>query len=127
LDFGLARLRAGFKPVARENTTLTQEGTILGTFQYMAPEQVEGKESDARTDIFAFGSVLYEMLSGHRAFQRDTKASTIAAILKEEPKPVSQIVEACLARWSGLSDAACGKIPSNVSKPWPISRLVWRK
>jgi serine/threonine protein kinase len=72
---------------------VTEEGKIVGTVGYMSPEQADGKIVDARSDIFSFGSVLYEMLTGRRAFQGETKASTVAAILKEEPKPVSQIVE----------------------------------
>ena len=65
---------------------LTAQGTILGTFQYMAPEQVEGLEADARTDIFAFGAVLYEMLTGRKAFEGKSQASLIAAILEREPR-----------------------------------------
>jgi serine/threonine protein kinase len=70
----------------------TEEGTIVGTVAYMSPEQAEGKMIDPRSDIFSFGSALYEMLTGRRAFYGDTKASTIAAILRGDPKPVSQIV-----------------------------------
>ncbi|HKR62861.1 MAG TPA: protein kinase [Thermoanaerobaculia bacterium] len=94
LDFGLAK--GGTAVVAIDDATvqkqLTQEGTILGTFQYMAPEQLEGQEADARTDIFAFGAVLYEMATATRAFEGKTKTSLIAAIVKEQPRPVSQIV-----------------------------------
>src|SRR2546430_12832390 len=68
---------------------LTAEGTIVGTFQYMAPEQLEGKEADARSDIFALGSVLYEMATGKKAFDGKTQASVIAAILEREPPPIS--------------------------------------
>ncbi len=97
LDFGLAKLtETGFTSEQDATRTLkpaTEEGKIVGTIAYMSPEQAEGKVIDARSDIFSFGSVLYEMLTGRRAFQGDTKASTIAAILKEEPKPPSQIVE----------------------------------
>jgi Tol biopolymer transport system component len=67
---------------------------IVGTVAYMSPEQAEGKKVDSRSDIFSFGSVLYEMFTGRRAFQGETKASTIAAILKEDPKPASQLTEA---------------------------------
>ena len=70
---------------------LTAQGTILGTFQYMAPEQIEGLEADARTDIFAFGALLFEMLTGRRAFEGKTRASLLGAILKDEPPPVSRL------------------------------------
>jgi Tol biopolymer transport system component len=70
---------------------LTQEGTILGTFQYMAPEQLEGREADARTDIFAFGTLLYEISTGQKAFSGRTQASLIAAIIERVPPPISTI------------------------------------
>ena len=70
---------------------LTEQGTVLGTFQYMAPEQLEGQEADARTDLFAFGVVLYEMLAGRRAFEGKTHASLLGAILKDQPPPVSTL------------------------------------
>src|SRR5207244_4722239 len=95
LDFGLAKYGAQPEIAGRptvlpkQQKSLTQEGTILGTFQYMAPEQLEGTEADARTDIFAFGAVLYEMLTGRRAFQGKSKVSLIAAILEHEPPPIS--------------------------------------
>jgi Tol biopolymer transport system component/predicted Ser/Thr protein kinase len=97
LDFGLAKLTEA-APASDAETAVTlepttEEGTIVGTVGYMSPEQAEGKPVDARSDIFSFGSVLYEMLTGQRAFQGETKASTIAAILREEPKPLSQVVE----------------------------------
>ncbi|MGD0922798.1 MAG: protein kinase [Terriglobia bacterium] len=97
LDFGLAKLTEA-APTGETETAVTlepttEEGTIVGTVGYMSPEQAEGKAVDARSDIFSFGSVLYEMLTGQRAFQGETKASTIAAILREEPKPLSQVVE----------------------------------
>src|SRR5438876_7172397 len=92
LDFGLAKTSA---PVdlqgATQHKPLTQEGTILGTFQYMAPEQLEGVEADARTDIFALGTVLYEMATGHRAFEGKTKTSLIAAIVSGQPRPLTEI------------------------------------
>src|SRR5204862_1278286 len=99
---------------------LTQEGTILGTFQYMAPEQLEGKEADGRTDIFALGCVLYEMATGRKAFSGSSQASLISSIMKEEPAPLSavqpmtppaldRIVKTCLAkdpedRWQSAHD-----------------------
>ena len=92
LDFGLAKLteKQAQAPGETQGATLTaggatEPGVVLGTVGYMSPEQVRGKPADARSDIFALGTILYEMLSGQRAFQRDTTAETMAAILKEEP------------------------------------------
>ena len=87
LDFGLAKAYAGpdRARVAAETVAATDPGTVLGTAGYMAPEQVRGQEVDARTDLFAVGAVLYEMLCGARAFHGDTAADTITAILKEDP------------------------------------------
>ncbi|HMA17999.1 MAG TPA: serine/threonine-protein kinase, partial [Thermoanaerobaculia bacterium] len=125
LDFGLAKAMAPTTPQSSltalpTQRALTQEGTILGTFQYMAPEQVEGREADARTDIFAFGCVLYEMATGKKAFSGATQASLISSILRDEPQPISQvqpmtppaldrIVKTCLAkdpeeRWQSAGD-----------------------
>jgi Tol biopolymer transport system component len=128
LDFGLAKV---VEPVSKVSgltslptmahaQNLTQEGTILGTFQYMAPEQLEGKEADARTDIFAFGAVLYEMATGRKAFAGSSQASLISAIMKEEPAPIAtlqpmtppaldRVVRTCLAkdpeeRWQSAHD-----------------------
>jgi hypothetical protein len=97
MDFGLARAAglAGAPGALTESPTvsrpLTAEGTIVGTFQYMAPEQLEGKEADARTDLWALGCVLYEMATGQRAFEGESKASLIAAILKETPRAISEL------------------------------------
>jgi serine/threonine protein kinase len=94
LDFGLARLRApgvGIFAAAAgsltgaETTPLTREGTLLGTLQYMAPEQLAGKEAEPATDIFALGVVLYEMITGRRPFDGDSAASVIAAVLPYRP------------------------------------------
>ena len=97
LDFGLAKLTeatpAGGDEPTRTMRPTTEEGKIVGTVAYMSPEQAEGKKVDARSDIFSFGSVLYEMVTGTQAFHGDTKASTLAAILKDNPKPASQLVE----------------------------------
>jgi serine/threonine protein kinase len=96
LDFGLAKA-TGLVPTADLSSSptaskpLTAEGTIVGTFQYMAPEQLEGKEADARTDIFAFGAVLYEMATGRKAFEGNSQASVIAAILERDPPPMTQL------------------------------------
>jgi Tol biopolymer transport system component len=97
LDFGLAKLRedaAPATPLSQLPTgkdPITAQGTILGTLQYMAPEQLEGKEADARTDIFAFGVVVYEMATGRKAFEGKTQASLIAKILETDPPPISSL------------------------------------
>lgn len=124
LDFGLAKSAAPVVEIdgATQQKALTKEGTILGTFQYMAPEQLEGQEADARTDIFALGAVLYEMATGKRAFEGKTKTSLIAAIVKENPRPMTElqpltppalehIVTKCLEkdpedRWQNAHDIA---------------------
>ena len=102
MDFGLAKasgeagapvlsnLTQSLNPAAK-TTPVTAEGTIVGTFQYMSPEQMEGKEADARSDIFSFGAVLFEMATGKRAFEGKTTASVIAAILEREPPPISSV------------------------------------
>lgn len=90
LDFGLAKLTEAPLSVEDDSTRTMQpttaEGKIVGTIAYMSPEQAEGKRVDARSDIFSFGSVLYEMVTGKQAFHGDTKASTLAAILKDNPR-----------------------------------------
>ncbi len=96
LDFGLAKLKAaemeaGLTAMATGAAPLTGEGTILGTFQSMAPEQLEGKEADARTDIFAFGTVVYEMVTGKRAFEGESQASLIGAIMNSDPPGISEL------------------------------------
>src|SRR5256712_1886849 len=124
LDFGLAKAEASVVDVASltEQRPLTEEGTIVGTFQYMAPEQLEGLPADARTDIFGFGAVVYEMATARRAFEGKTKTSLIAAIVSSEPAPMSKIqpltppalepvVRKCLAkdpddRWQSAHDIA---------------------
>ncbi len=127
LDFGLAKVvqpavslsgLSGLQTQAQTN--LTEKGTILGTFQYMAPEQIEGKEADARTDIFALGAVLYEMATGNKAFSGPSQATLIAAIIGTQPPPIStvqpmvapaldRVVKTCLAkdpedRWQTAHD-----------------------
>ncbi|HEV2105327.1 MAG TPA: serine/threonine-protein kinase, partial [Candidatus Eisenbacteria bacterium] len=126
LDFGLAR-GAGVSGAPADLTQsptvtrpLTTEGAIVGTFQYMSPEQLEGRDADARSDVFAFGATLYEAVTGRRAFEGRSQASLIAAILKEQPRPPSElqplappaldrVVAQCLAkdpaeRWQSASD-----------------------
>ena len=96
LDFGLAKL---VKPEgsADQGATLEAEptsvGAVLGTAGYMSPEQVRGEPADARSDIFALGTILYEMLSGQRAFRRDTSAETMTAILKEDPPDLAELTK----------------------------------
>lgn len=96
LDFGLAKFCESGQSQIDENAptlkqNLTEKGTILGTVQYMAPEQLEGKEADARSDIFAFGTVLYEMATAKKAFTGKSRASLMAAIIEREPERLSQI------------------------------------
>ena len=119
LDFGLAKLQAAGAPGSpsvtslptafQESQPLTTRGTVLGTFQYMAPEQLEGKEADARSDIFGFGCVLYEMVTGTKAFSGKSQASLIGSIMTSEPPPAStvrpmtppaldRIIRGCLAK-----------------------------
>jgi serine/threonine protein kinase len=89
LDFGLAKsLEKSAGSSADSTVTETQAGTVLGTAAYMAPEQAEGRAADARSDIFSFGVVLYEILTGRRAFSGDTAISTMAAVLHKEPDPL---------------------------------------
>jgi Tol biopolymer transport system component len=124
LDFGLAKpsrpVWSGGVEDLTQQKTLTEEGTIIGTMQYMAPEQLEGREADARTDIFAFGALLYEMITGRRAFDGKSRTSLIAAIVDREPPPIStlqpmapaaleRLVRTCLAkdpeeRWQTAHD-----------------------
>jgi Tol biopolymer transport system component len=130
LDFGLAKptmspisdatAAASLTAMATGHKPVTTEGHIVGTFQYMSPEQLEGKEADERSDIFALGAVLYEMASGRRAFPGKTQASIIAGILAADPPPVSsiqpltppaltQLIKTCLAkdpdeRWQTAHD-----------------------
>ena len=122
LDFGLAKL-TDLSPTASDATALgplTQEGAILGTVSYMSPEQAEGKPVDARSDIFSFGSVLYEMISGRRAFDAGSSISTLSSVLRDDVRPIGEvapdtpplleaILSRCLpkdpnARWQSMKD-----------------------
>jgi len=120
LDFGLARLRgqgSGESVTATVDPTLTEQGTVVGTVGYMAPEQVRGLPADVRSDLFSFGCVVYEMLSGRRPFGRGSSAEVMAAILRDEPEPLddqvpqplAEVVRRCLykdpdARWDGTGE-----------------------
>jgi serine/threonine protein kinase len=128
LDFGLAKpavpLTGGatLTATSMRTTPMTQEGTVVGTFQYMSPEQIEGKDLDGRSDIFSLGAVLYEMLAGQRAFEGKSQLSVASAILEKEPAPIStrkplippaldRAIRRCLAkdpeeRWQTARDVA---------------------
>jgi Tol biopolymer transport system component len=164
LDFGLAKL--GVSTAAREisqlsslptelspSQPLTEQGTVMGTFQYMAPEQLEGKDADSRTDIFSFGCVLYEMATGRKAFTGKSRASMIAAILEHDPAPISSIapmtppaldrvVKTCLAKdpedrfqtahdaklqleWIAEAGSQAGAPAAVVSRRKSRERLAW--
>ena len=158
LDFGLAKLKpAGAAPgvsaLPTQSAGLTAEGSILGTLQYIAPEQLEGKDADARTDIFAFGATVYEMVTGRKAFEGKSQASLIGAILEREPTAISslqpmsppgldRVVKKCLAkdpdgRWQTASDlhdelkwVAEGGSQAGLAVPAAVptrvqSRLAW--
>ena len=161
LDFGLAKAAApaaappsGASATLTRTHPLTAEGTILGTVQYMAPEQLEGEEADARADIFALGAVLYEMATGRRAFEGKSQASLVAAILAAEPPPIAalqplapaaldRVVRLCLAkdpdaRWQTAHDLALalrwvaeGGPPAGVAAPAAAPRrragdVLWK-
>ena len=156
MDFGLAKesgpppLASALTEMTAEQAKLTVEGTIIGTFQYMAPEQLEGKEADARTDIFALGEVIYEMASGKPAFTGRSRASLIAAILSSESQPMAafqpmtppaleRVVKKCLAkdpdeRWQTASDLASelkwiaeGGSQAGVATGVPAGRTPWAR
>ena len=163
LDFGIAKARAGLStlaadsslpvhnPSSRDASPLTATGAILGTLQYMAPEQVEGQIADARADIFALGSVIHEVVTGRKAFQGQTQASVIGSILRDDPLPVSSIqkqsppfldfvVKKCLEkdpddRWQSAQDVM-GQLewiarasPSQLTPPSAGGPLatIWRR
>src|SRR5262252_2970625 len=161
LDFGLAKLAApppgvvsglSMLPTTPRGSNLTAEGTILGTFQYMAPEQLEGKEADTRTDIFAFGAVLYEMIAGRKAFSGGSQASLISSIMSSDPpsigtlQPTSppaldRVIRTCLAkdpedRWQSahdigrelkwIAEGSAAAMPAvTVSRRRSRERLAW--
>jgi serine/threonine protein kinase len=141
LDFGLAKIaRSG--NAAKESEPLTAENAVMGTLAYMAPEQAEGKECDARTDIFALGLILSEMATGKRLITGDSPAALIAAVMHFEPAPLentppqfAHVVECCLAReperrWQAAADVrrelewAAEKQPTKVTEK-PRDRRIW--
>jgi serine/threonine-protein kinase len=156
LDFGLAKASpaviAGTSSMAPTTPAgLTAQGTILGTLQYMAPEQLDGLDADARTDVFAFGAVLYEMVTGAKVFHGGSQASLIGAILKDAPQPMSslqplappaleRVTATCLAkrpedRWQSMRDLAreltwiaqspAAAAPTATASQPPQSRVAW--
>jgi eukaryotic-like serine/threonine-protein kinase len=155
LDFGLAKPAASLTSVATmtaavtQDSPVTQQGTIVGTFQYMSPEQIEGKDLDGRSDIFSLGAVLYEMLTGQRAFPGQSQLSVASAILEKEPAPISSTkpltpatldhgIRRCLAkdpeeRWQTARDLALelkwvAEGGSQAGLPAPVVvRRKWRE
>jgi serine/threonine protein kinase len=158
LDFGLAKVAKqgsndvteAFNGITKPKDDLTSEGSILGTYPYMSPEQLEGREADARSDLFAFGAVLYEMLTGRRAFGGKSRASVIAAILAAEPPAISSVrpvlpagldrlVRGCLDkdpddRWQSAHDVkleleslrgGAGSVDSNANPKSSLALLPW--
>jgi Tol biopolymer transport system component len=157
LDFGLAKMGQTLDPISDATVTraITKEGSIIGTLQYMAPEQLQGKEVDARCDIFAFGAVLYELVTGRRAFLGADPASLIASVLTAEPPPLAaeslppstrslgaldRVIRKCLAkdpdaRWqtardlkdelAWLSGSGAVETPSAAAPPKRLDRMAW--
>jgi serine/threonine protein kinase len=115
LDFGLAKsgeiLQGDVSSSPTMSHPLTVKGTIVGTMQYMSPEQLEGKEADARSDIFSFGAMLYEMATGKKAFEAKSQASLIAAILKDEPRPMRELQPLAPPLLESIVKSCLGKDP----------------
>lgn len=125
LDFGLARSTGPAVGSTPEGLTtaapITARGTILGTFQYMSPEQVEGREADTRSDLFSFGAVLYEMATGKRAFDGKTTTSVLAAILERDPSPISTLQPLAPA---ALDDVVRGCLAKSPDERWQTAHDV---
>lgn len=159
LDFGLAKLTelgwsgSGSQPPQSSNAPETEDGQILGTIAYMSPEQAEGRSVDSRSDVFSFGALLYETLSGRRAFGSDSKAGTLAAILNRQPTPLREIapgvppaleaiVHRCLRKAPDkrfqhfgdikialeelLEDLEAGRLEPQTAAAAPMVRSAWR-
>ncbi|HEX5214226.1 MAG TPA: protein kinase [Vicinamibacterales bacterium] len=150
LDFGLAKIQdapaaGSLSQAATQTVSLTAEGSILGTLPYMSPEQVEGRDADTRSDIFAFGVVLYELIAGTRPFSGQTQANLVASILKEEPRPLfemqphtprglAEVVRICLEkdpekRWQSARDVRHALRWAAAAPPPPMparSVRVWQ-
>src|ERR1700751_2907371 len=159
LDFGLAKTAQPVMPQSsglsatmtspNYSQPLTAEGTVIGTYQYMSPEQIEGREADARSDIFSFGAVLYEMATGRRAFEGKSQVTVASAILEKDPEPVSRhqplapsalqhVVQGSLmkdpeSRWQSAADIArqlrwisSSDSSSNIARP-VLPHRKWRE
>ena len=122
MDFGLAKIAVASVAASGLSITLatppgshplTAQGSVVGTFQYMSPEQIEGKEADARSDIFALGAVLYEMVTGKRAFEGKTAASAMAAVMEREPTPISSVQPMAPAALERLVKTCLSKDPDD--------------
>jgi serine/threonine protein kinase len=150
LDFGVAKLQADSERSIEELTTVTRNGSVIGTVAYMSPEQLRGKTVDPRSDLFSMGAILYEMLTGHRAFQGETEVDTMTAVLLEEPPEIDleranipasfrQIVRHCLEKdpqngfqsardlafaLDTLSDASGGRPKRLRVRGWQVTILV---
>jgi len=118
LDFGLAKLMAGDE--SDSDATRTTDGTVLGTAAYMSPEQAQGKALDERSDVFSFGTVLYEMLSGNRAFGGDSMLDTLNSVVRDDPaalqSPASEVVKRCLAKQSGQRFQSMAEVRSALER-----------
>ena len=137
LDFGLAKLtettvyadvdsEAGTATMTAREDVQTEEGTIVGTIAYMSPEQAEGKKVDARSDIFSFGSVLYEMVTGRRPFEGANKISTLSAILHKEPQPLAEVAPDLPLNSIKSSGAACARTRTAARSTPAISSWRWK-
>jgi eukaryotic-like serine/threonine-protein kinase len=156
LDFGLAKTSSlvdmAAMTVTKAESPITEQGTIVGTFQYMSPEQVEGRELDGRSDIFSLGAVLYEMVTGQRAFEGKSRLSVASAILEKEPASVTTLkpltppaldhaIRGCMAKdpderwqtardvshelkWIGEAGSQTGA-PAVAGRSWGTARIAW--
>ena len=150
LDFGIAKINPAGNPADTPTQTITEMGAVFGTVAYMSPEQAEGKEVDARSDIFSFGAVLYELITGQRAFDEDTGVGTLASVVAREPRParelaptlprsLERVLDHCLRkkradRWQSMDDvklvlqAALADLdaaaPAVPSRRWPLLAMA---
>ena len=129
LDFGLAKLVGEIDARATLETATekgTRPGSVVGTVGYMSPEQASGGQADSRSDQFSFGLVLYEMLTGKRAFQRPTAVETLSAIIRDDPPPVRQLNPSVPAPVQWIVDRCLAKTPRSATGRRAIWRGIWR-